>query len=227
MRRGAAAALCLILLSCGPDGDDGPAVDTVSFTTSDGVELVGELRGQGDTGVILLHMYPSDRTAWSSFADLLAGEGYTALLFDFRGYGDSGGDRDIALIWRDALAAVRFMRGRGFERIVLVGASMGGIAALIVAARQDLQGVVTLSATSSFMGLTILPEAVALIEEPKLFVAAQGDGAAAPTAQQLYALAPPPKQVEVVEGGDHGIALVEGTGAGEVRRLILRFLSDL
>jgi pimeloyl-ACP methyl ester carboxylesterase len=227
MRRAAAAALCLLLGACTePGGREAAPEETVRFATEDGVELVGELHGDGGVGVILLHMFPSDRASWSSFAEQLADEGYTALSFDFRGYGDSGGDRVIAEIWRDALAAVRFMRGRGFERIVLVGASMGGTAALIVAAREDLEAVVTLSAASSFMGLSIPPEAVELIDEPKLFVASLGDGPAAVTAQQFYALAPSPKRVEVVNGSDHGIELVEGERAQAVRRLVLEFLSE-
>jgi esterase/lipase len=228
MRRAATAALCVIFAACtGPGPGEPPPGEIVRFTAGDGVELVGDLHGDGDVGVILLHMFQSDRTAWSSFAALLADEGYTALTFDFRGYGDSGGDRVVEDIWRDALAAVRFMRGRGFERIILVGASMGGTAALVVAAREELEAVATLSAASSFMGLSIPPEAVELIEEPKLFVAAQGDSAAAVTAQQLYAAAPPPKQVEVVSGSDHGIDLVEGQRAGAVRRLVVKFLSEV
>ncbi|HEX2031998.1 MAG TPA: alpha/beta hydrolase [Actinomycetota bacterium] len=224
MRRAAAAALCLILLSCGPEPSGAPSGDTVSFTAADGVELVGDLRGGGETAVVLLHMYPSDRTAWFPFAEALAAEGHTVLTFDFRGYGDSEGERQVGEIWRDALAAVRFMRRRGHERVVLVGASMGGTAALITAAREPLAGLVTLSAPSTFMGLTIPPEAVELIEEPKLFVAAEGDAPAAAAAQQLYALAPAPKEVEVVEGSEHGIGLV---GSGEVRLLVLRFVRDL
>ena len=228
MRRAAAAALCLTLTACDGTGGGGQAAgETVRFTSGDGVELAGELHGSGDTAVILLHMSASDREAWTSFAQVLAEEGYTALTFDFRGYGDSGGDRVIEDIWRDALAAVRFMRARGFERIDLVGASMGGTAALIVAAREDLQSVVTLSAPSTFMGLTILPEAVELIEEPKLFVASEGDSGAAVAAQQLHAVAPRPKQVEVVGGSDHGIDMLQGQRGGAVRRLVLKFLSEV
>lgn len=224
MRRAAAAALCLTLLSCSPDASRRtPAGEAISFTTGDGVELVGEVRGEGEPAVVLLHMYPSDRTAWAPFAGVLADEGATVLTFDFRGFGDSEGERAIPEIWRDTLAAVRFMRERGHEEVVLVGASMGGIAALIVAVREDLAGVVTLSAPPSFMGLTIVPEAVELIEERKLFVAAEGDGPAATAAQQLYSLAPEPKRVEVVEGSDHGIELV---GAPPVRNLILEFVEE-
>jgi pimeloyl-ACP methyl ester carboxylesterase len=228
MRRAAAAALLLLAAACvEPGGGIPPPVETVRFTTDDGIELVGEVRGRGEVGVVLLHMFGGDRTSWRHFAGVLDVQGYTSLAFDFRGYGDSGGQREVGEIWRDALAAVRFMRGRGFERIVLVGASMGGTAALIVAARENLEAVVTLSAASSFMGLSIAPEAVELIDEPKLFVASLGDGPAAVMAQQLYALAPSPKRVEVVNGSDHGTDLLGGGRKGPVDRLILEFLSEV
>lgn len=224
MRRAAAAALLFLAAGCvEPGGGIPPPVETVRFTTDDGIELVGEVRGRGDVGVVLLHMFGVDRTSWRHFAGVLDVQGYTSLSFDFRGYGESEGDPRIDEIWRDTLAAVRFMRERGHDEVVLIGASMGGTAALIVSAREDLASVVTLSAPSSFMGLTIVPEAVELIEEPKLFVAAEGDGLAATAAQQLYSLAPEPKRVEVVEGSDHGVELV---GAPPVRNLILEFVED-
>ena len=227
MRRVVAAALCSLLWACGSGRGGVPAGETVHFTTADGVELTGELRGDGDPGVVLLHMFPADRTSWSPFAEELAEEGYTALNFDFRGYGDSEGERAIDEIWRDALAAVRFMRSEGHDRIVVIGASMGGTAALIVATREELAGVITLSAASTFMGLTIPPEALELITEPKLFIAAQGDTSAAATAQQLYAGSPPPKDVQIVTGNEHGTDLLEGGQAELVRNAILGFLRDV
>jgi uncharacterized protein len=224
MRRAAAAFLCIVLSACGSAEPVAPAGETVRFTADDGVELVGEVRGRGDTAVVLLHMYPAGRASWSPFAARLAEEGYTALSFDFRGYGESGGEKRIDQIWRDALAAVRFMRSRGHRRIALVGASMGGTAALIVAARAELAGVVTLSAATSFMGLTVPSEALVLIDEPKLFLAAQGDVSAATAAQELYAGSPGTGEVRIVAGSDHGTALLEGEQAGAVQTAILDFL---
>jgi alpha-beta hydrolase superfamily lysophospholipase len=225
MRRAAAAALCLLLGACvEPGGGHPPPGEAIRFTTDDGVELAGEVRGSGDLAVVLLHMYPADRGSWAPFASRLANEGYTALSFDFRGYGESGGAKRIDQIWRDALAAVRFMRSRGHGQIALVGASMGGTAALIVAARADLAGVVTLSAASSFRGLTIPPEALTLIDEPTLFLAAQGDVSAATTAQELYAGSPGGKEVQIVAGSEHGTELLHGDQAGSVQAAILDFL---
>jgi esterase/lipase len=223
MRR-AAAILCIVLSACTSDEAGAPPGETVRFTTDDGVDLVGEVRGRGDLAVVLLHMYPADRDSWIPFASRLAEEGYTALSLDFRGYGESGGGKRIDQIWRDALAAVRFMRSRGHGRIALVGASMGGTAALIVAARTDLAGVVTLSVASSFRGLTIPPEALTLIDEPTLFIAAQGDVSAATTAQELYAGSPGDKEVQIVAGSEHGTELLHGEQAGPVQTAILDFL---
>src|SRR5258707_8792473 len=51
----------------------------VSFTTSDGVVLRGHLYGSGSTRVVLSHMYPSDQSHWTDFAQGLAAHGYQAL----------------------------------------------------------------------------------------------------------------------------------------------------
>ena len=70
----------------------------------------------------------------------LVKEGYSALLFDFRGRGESGGHRDSAgdrEQW-DALGAMDYVVGRGIplERIGLLGFSLGAAVALLVAARE-------------------------------------------------------------------------------------------
>src|SRR4051794_8081498 len=63
----------------------------VSFETADKVKLSGLVFGRGDTAVILAHMMASEQSAWQPFAQELAEKGYTALTFDFRGNGKSGG----------------------------------------------------------------------------------------------------------------------------------------
>jgi pimeloyl-ACP methyl ester carboxylesterase len=229
MRRALAAACLPILLAtaCGSSDGDGAEVPQgriVRFTTDDGVELTGELRGNGGVGVVLSHSFPTDRTAWASLAHELAEEGYTSLTFDFRGFGDSEGERGIPDIWRDVLAAIEFLRGEGVTAVVVIGASMGGTASLVAAARDDLAAVITLSAPSTFNGLLAPPEALQVVDEPKLFIAAQGDDAAAATAQGFYAQSPGPKRVEIVTGDDHGTDLLEGHQAEAVRMLIFDFL---
>ena len=67
----------------------------VTFDSTDGVQLAGRLFGPEHprTGVVLAHMLPADQSSWFEFADVLAGNGYGVLTFDFRGYcpgGDAG-----------------------------------------------------------------------------------------------------------------------------------------
>lgn len=225
MRRAAAAACLLALLgsACGSGAPAAPS-ETIRFPAEDGVELVGDLRGDGEVGVVLAHMFPADRGSWSDFATTLAAEGYLALNFDFRGYGASGGTKDIPELWRDVLAAAEEIRAGGASRVVVIGASMGGTAALVAAARANLDGVVTLSAPSTFMGLAAPPEVVQAIDEPKLFLASEGDGQAAATAQSFYTQASGAKRLEIVTGNEHGTDLLEGGQAEVVRARVLTFL---
>jgi esterase/lipase len=225
MRRAAAVLLLVILLVACDGGREAPPGETVRFMTDDGIDLTGEIRGSGGAGVVLAHAFPADRRSWSEFADFLRGKGYVTLTFDFRGYGDSTGETDVPEIWRDVLAATSLLRDRGADRIVVVGASMGGTAALIAAARADVAGVVTLSAPTTFMGLSAPPEVLAGVDEPKLFVAADGDASAPESAQALYEQSSGAKRVEIVNGSEHGTELLESGQAEVVRNLVLQFLA--
>src|SRR5947209_1616971 len=106
----------------------------VTFTTTDGVQLAGRLFGPANApvGVVFSHMLPSDQSSWYEFASMVAGQGYRALTFDFRGYcpgGDAGcsqGSKDPAAAATDLTAALTFLRGQGVGKTALVGASMGG-----------------------------------------------------------------------------------------------------
>lgn len=226
MRRAAAVATVVALLLAACD-DGGAPGRLIRFQTEDGVTLAGELRGSGPTAVVLAHMFPADRTSWADLASLLADRGYRSLALDFRGYGDSEGEKDIPDIWRDVLAAIEALEDRGARRIVLVGASMGGTASLIAASRTEVQGVLTLSAATTFMGLSAPPEVLQAVDEPKLFIAAEGDGSAAATAQGFYDTASGAKRLEIVTGEDHGTDLLEGRHGEAVRQMILEFLTGL
>lgn len=198
----------------------------VTFTTDDGVTLSGRLFGRqnkGGAGVVLAHMYPADQTGWYDYARRLADEGYMALTFDFRGYGESGGSRQIDQIDRDVAAALGEIRARGLTRVVLVGASMGGTAALMVAARQPVQGVITLSAPVEFEGLSA-KDGVTKVMAPTLFIGAEDD-AGGPAARELGAMAPEPKEVAVFPGSDHGTDLLLGAQRDAVLARMDEFLT--
>jgi len=202
----------------------------VSFTTEDNVTIQGRLFGSGNTAVVFAHMYPNDQRAWWGFASEVAAQGYAALTFDFRGYGETGGSKDVAHIDRDLIAAVRYLRESGHERVILVGASMGGTAALKVAARGEFKGlvvgVVAVSAPQAFQGLVAVDD-VPNIKVPLLFVASEGDGVAFNSLEAFYDSATGPEQQQVYPGDAHGTALLEGEHAVEFNALLFDFFRSV
>jgi pimeloyl-ACP methyl ester carboxylesterase len=204
----------------------------VSFVTEDNVTIEGRLFRSGETAVVFAHMYPNDQRAWWDFAREVAADGYAALTFDFRGYGETGGSRDIALIDRDLAAAVRYLREQGYQRVVLVGASMGGTAALKVAARDEFDGlvagVVAVSAPESFQGL-VASDDVGNIKVPIIFVASEGDGSAVDSLGSLYEKASGSRERQryVYTGDAHGTDLLQSDHAEEFKSLLLDFFATV
>ena len=221
------AVLLVVLLASACGGAASPAPgEEIRFETSDGVELVGELRGEGPRGVVLGHMYGSSREAWGSFAEQAAEAGYLTLAFDLRGFGDSGGDRSAPAAPTDLRAAVGAIGERGAEDVVVIGASFAGTGALVAAGEEEWAGVATLSAPASFEGLEATSAVVEAVDEPKLFIAADGDGSAASSAQAFYEAASGGKRVEIVVGDQHGTELLESGRAEIVSNLLLSFLRN-
>lgn len=220
----ASVALALTLAAC-TTADSGPsAARSVRFLAEDGLVLQGRVYGSGSPGVVLAHALDSDQSAWRQFAESLAARGYRVLTFDFRGHGTSPGEKEIGVVDSDLAGALRFMREQlQRPRAFLIGASMGGTAALRVASREDVLGVATLSAPLSIRGLSANP-GLERITAPKLFIAAEGDSSAAQDARRLFALARDPKQVELVKGSAHGTDLLAGSQGDAIRNLLLTFL---
>lgn len=234
----AAIGVVIIGLSaCGPSSPPPSSGSrAVTFTAPGGVELEGRLfDAEGaSAGVVLAHMQPADQSSWFDEAESLADDGYRALTFNFRGYcpggdaGCSGGESDLASLWRDVQAAVRYLRSTGIPRVAVVGASMGGSAALVAASQPSarIEAVATLSAPVAIGGLTVSPEMLSATTAAKLFVAGNGDAVAADDAQRMYDLSVPPKRVEIVPSEDHGTDLLEGNQGPNVRRLLSVWLAQ-
>ncbi len=74
------------------------------------------------------------------FAERFAAAGVAALVFDHRGFGDSGGEADLfeprrqLEDWRAAIACTRALPGIDADRVATFGSSMGGGNALAAAA---------------------------------------------------------------------------------------------
>jgi alpha-beta hydrolase superfamily lysophospholipase len=91
--------------------------------------------------VVMAHgLSGTRRDRLGPFAERFAGAGAAALVFDHRGFGDSGGEPDLFRParqmddWRAAIAFARSLPGVDAERVATFGSSMGGGNALAAAA---------------------------------------------------------------------------------------------
>jgi fermentation-respiration switch protein FrsA (DUF1100 family) len=130
-----------------------PRGEEVRFQAADGIPLHGWwIPGRGAARacgtVILFHGRSANITTRAGIAAWLSGLGYNSLLFDYRGYGASGGSPSEAGLYRDGLSAYRFVRDVRREqpgRIVLLGQSMGTAIATEVAVRRPAASLVLVS----------------------------------------------------------------------------------
>jgi pimeloyl-ACP methyl ester carboxylesterase len=152
-----------------------PGDTPVRMKTRDGVSIYGLEVGTGATGVVLGHQYFSDHCEFMALARELAGLGYRAISIDFRGNGLSATGRSNRLDL-DVAAAVERLRADGATSIELVGASMGGTAALVAGSwvRPAVNGIVSLSGPDYFRGLNAV-RAVERSRVPVRFLVSRDD----------------------------------------------------
>ncbi len=127
------------------------APEPVCFFSPDEVELRGEAWGSPEHGVVLLaHGAGQTRHAWAGAARRLAGAGWRSVALDLRGHGESAwaasGDYRLEAFGTD-LAEVAKSLASTDKKPHLVGASLGGLAGLLVE---------TLLSPGSFASLTLV-----------------------------------------------------------------------
>jgi dienelactone hydrolase len=155
----------------------------VRFKAPDGTGLNGVLVGSGTVGVVLAHEYNEDLCGAWPFANYLAKRGFRVFAVDMRCFGRSACPQGDAAgrVVDDLVAAVAELRHRSVTKVALVGASMGGSAALIAATRVQpaVDAVVALSGEANPTSLIGIPlnarAAVPQLEVPAMFVIADLD----------------------------------------------------
>lgn len=128
-----------------------------TFATSDDILLAGHRRlavHEPRAAVVLAHGFcaSAEDPAVSAMADALNAAGYDVVTYDARGHGGSEGESTLGdLEQHDVAAAVAATRERT-DRLVVVGASMGAIAALRFAANHEelVDGVISLSSPAQW-----------------------------------------------------------------------------
>ena len=168
--------------------DEGVTVEAlpsgpVTLTTVDGLALAADVVVVGKTWVLLGHQFGLDRSTWGALPSALQALGYSTLAWDFRDHGESP-EGDVGLIDLDWAAAVAFAEANGADRLLGVGASMGGTSGVVaVADGAPLERFVAISSGVNFTGQhaeeALERIAAAGSAPPMLFVSGDADVGAA------------------------------------------------
>lgn len=131
-------------------------MNQIELETGDGVRLAGHCLpavGTSGSAVVLVHGFAAHKEEASvlAAAERLAEAGYTVVTYDARGHGKSDGLCTLGDDERHDVASAVAAARRVADRVVLVGASMGAIAALRYAAEAThIDGLVTVSSPASW-----------------------------------------------------------------------------
>ncbi|HEU4619255.1 MAG TPA: alpha/beta fold hydrolase [Gammaproteobacteria bacterium] len=193
----------------------------VDIKAPDGVVLKGTYYSPGRPGpaMLLLHQCNMDRHAWDSLAKDLADAGVHVLTIDFRGFGDSGGERlafselvravipqkfpgDVDAAYAFLLAQKDVDKGH----VAAGGASCGVTQAAGLASRRDeIKTLMLLSGTAGDAGLAHIRETPAVA----VFGAASADdkAAAAGIKAAVEASKNPKSTLKIYDGTEHGVPM--------------------
>jgi len=100
-------------------------VQTRSVASSDGVQIVYDVRGGGDTALVFVHCWACNRLFWRDQADAFAAH-YRVVTIDLAGHGESGKTRKRWSILGLADDVVAVANDLKLQRMILIGHSMGG-----------------------------------------------------------------------------------------------------
>jgi alpha-beta hydrolase superfamily lysophospholipase len=208
--------------------DDIIATHTVTFETPDGATINGELYGSGKTAVIFSVM-GNCKPGWREFAWLTAAQGLMALTYPWRDCGPSGASNEAELrqnFVNDARGAINFVRAQGAAKIILAGASLGGLASAKLAIESQASGLIVFASPLEIPQWDLKIESAELDTDiPKLFLIAENDTVVSLDASRaLYDLAAETKEWQTYPGTAHGTDLFDTDIGEQVQQRILEFI---
>lgn len=223
----------------------GVGYEDVWFNSKDGTKLHGwflpskqkpalgtVVFSHGNAGAIGHHL---------GFVTWLLPEGFNVFLYDYRGFGSSGGTIQRHGLIEDVRAAFDYVRSRpdvDRTRLISMGHSLGGAKSITALAEQPVPGVRAVISDSGFASYRGMADVIAgkvgrniVTDEwapkdwvarisplPLLFIHGTADEVV-PFAQgkQLFAAAAMPKTLFTVQGGGHGDSLWRNNGEYRAR----------
>jgi alpha-beta hydrolase superfamily lysophospholipase len=226
-RRSSAPPAPALRTECGPF-QPGFKTRPLWLETSDGVRLYAIEAGHGSTAAVLAHQGQSNLCDTLEYAKTLVAAGLRVLAFDFRGNGLSRRpSRNALALGRDLAAAVERAHADGAEHVAVIGASMGGAAAVQNGAGLRVAAVVSLSGTRLWPGFGVNHPGARALKAPLLYVGGRDDSRAPlDEARAVFAEAGSrDKHLVLYPGALHGWQLVEGSARGpRTRGLILAWI---
>jgi uncharacterized protein len=219
-----------------------PRGEPVTFQTDDGLTLNGWFVPATTTTpegtVIVFNGNAGNRSYRAELAQQFARDGYSTLLFDYRGYGGNGGAPSEDGLARDARAARRYVASRpGVDprRIIYFGESLGAAVAVSLTVDEPPQALILRSPFASLAEtgryhFPYLPvgwllrdrfssiDRIARVRCPLLVIAGDRDSIV-PMAhsRRLFEAASQPKQFVLIKDADHNDdALAGGPGLSPV-----------
>lgn len=214
--------------------------EQITLITSDSAELNGflylpdESNNKG-VGVVLAHESNSNHTTWNNFAELISERGFTVLTFDFRGYTSSkGGNPLYSKIGIDAATAANYLKDMGIEKVICIGASMGGTSCLVAAINLELEGLVMISSAMNPPdgGRLVRSSELKVLTTPKLFVIAENDLVNfvfpdfVENFIELSEKVPEPKELVIYPGYSHGTELFYAPVGEDFQNKLVSFLES-
>jgi pimeloyl-ACP methyl ester carboxylesterase len=127
------------------------------YIETNGTRIHVVQQGSGNVALVFLHYYGGSARTWNGVAQALSGS-YQTIALDHRGWGASAAPADCYRIADLAADAEGVIAALGLARYVLVGHSMGGKVAQLMASRQPrgLEGLVLVAPSPP--SPTILPD---------------------------------------------------------------------
>lgn len=226
--------------------------EDIHFKSSDGTDLHGWLmpaRGKSPLGtVVFSHGNAGSIGHHLGLVMWLVEAGYNVFMYDYRGFGKSGGSVDRRGMLNDVQAAFSHISSRNdidSTRIISYGHSLGGAKSITAIAEKPVRGLRAMVIDGTFSSYRSMARKVAgdlganlitddyspidfigKVQTTPILVVHGNRDEVVPLEQgkQLYQLANEPKTLFEVEGGTHGDSLARNSGA--YRRKMIAWLAE-
>lgn len=224
--------------------DAGAEYSDVYFKTNDGVTLNGWFVPRAGSSAYLLfcHGNAGNISHRIEIIDIFSKMGMNVFIFDYRGYGRSQGSPSEKGLYRDAAAAYDYLisKGAAKEKIVIYGESLGGAAAIDLAAGLSAGALITEGAFTSaadvagevypFLPLKFIVSArydnitkIKNVKIPKLITHSRDDEIIPYRhGERLFGSASQPKEFFQLRGGHNDAVILMANEFGEAIKAFLK-----